>query len=132
MALPPVQDGLAVQPVASVICARGMPVGVLKAGSRRSPSCRAFSRKTASPERSQAASRPPSTRIVTSKTEMAPCLLKSSFEATHSRASANSSFMPMTQSVSSESTSVMPRPDQLLSPPPLRGLSSSMPQACSR
>jgi hypothetical protein len=47
----------------------GMPLGVLKAGMRRSASSLAFSRKRLSPERSYAEIRPPRMRITHSNSD---------------------------------------------------------------
>jgi len=97
----------------------------------REPRSSAFSRKTSSPLRSYAARRPPRLRMVVSKPETAPTWSWERWSLTQSRPSQNSSFMPMSHSVSSESTRVVPMPPQLLVALPLMGCNSSLPNACS-
>jgi hypothetical protein len=107
-----------------------MPEGVSKARLSRFPRSSAFWRNMGSPLASKAASKPPSSRIVVSKTLTRPARSKERELATQLRASSNSCFMPMSQSVSSESTSVHPMPPQGSFPRADTGFSSSLPQAC--
>ena len=61
------------------------PVGVLNAGSRRSPRSTALAASAASPLRSAAAARPPRMRITVSKKLMVVLRSKSSFSITQLR-----------------------------------------------
>lgn len=66
-------------------CSGCTPVGVLNAGSRRSPRSTALAASAASPLRSAAAARPPRMRITVSKKLMVAPRSKSSFSITQSR-----------------------------------------------
>ena len=65
-------DGIELTPVLILIRANGIPVGDLKAGRSLSATWAALSRKRLSPVKANALRRPPTYRILVSKTDISP------------------------------------------------------------